>query len=279
MPGIALALGAALGWGIADFLGGRASRAAPALVILGLSQALGLVLAAAAAVIFGLPAPSAGDLLWAVGSGLALTVGLGALYQAMAVGAMAIASPVAATGNVIPVAVGLAGGDRPSVVQWAGVVAAMAGVILCSRERSLRVGAAPLAAGFGLAVIAAIGGGLTSTALAAASSAGVLWVLLIQRATVAALALAVARTAHVPLRLRSTAMPAVVAIGVADVAGTGLFTLAATRADLSLVAVVASVYPVVTAGLAYALLAERVAPHQAIGALIALAGTAAIAGG
>jgi drug/metabolite transporter (DMT)-like permease len=279
LTGFLLAFGASLGWGVADFLGGRASRHASALLVLALSQAIGAGIAVAAAIAVGLGEPNGFDLLYAAGAGVALTLGLGALYRAMAVGAMAVASPVAATGTVIPVAVGLAGGDRPSPLQAVGVGAAVIGVMLCARERRpAGLTGKRLARGVGLALLAALGGGLTATALAAASSAGVLWVLVIQRATVTAIALAVALRGGIP-RLDRDMLPAVVAIGVLDLAATGAFTLAATHAELSLVAVVGALYPVVTVALAYLVLSERMAAHQALGAFVALAGTAAIAGG
>lgn len=280
MAGILLALGAAVGWGIADFLGGHASRQVAVLAVLCLSQALGFALAAIAALVAGLGEPVGADLLYAAGSGVALTLGLGALYRAMAVGAMAIASPIAATGTVIPIAFGLAAGERPSAVQAAGVVAAVVGVVLCSLQpRRTPVARGWLARGVGLALLGAVGGGLTATALGAASSAGVLWVLLVQRGTVATLAFALVMRTGGPPRVTRAAIRPLVAIGALDVLATGLFTLAATHGPLSLVAVVGALYPVVTITLAYVLLSERLAARQALGAFAALAGVAAIAGG
>ncbi|HYP47191.1 MAG TPA: EamA family transporter, partial [Thermoleophilaceae bacterium] len=185
----------------------------------------------------------------------------------------------AATGVVIPVFVGLASGDSPSQLQLAGVVAALGGVAVCSYTREPGGRSAGLAAGVGLALLAALGGGLTSTTLAAASSAGVVWVLLVQRATVfaaaTALALRLDGTASVPRRLA----PVVVTIGVLDLTATGLFTAATAEGELSLVAVVGSLYPVVTVLLAFIALSERLRGYQVLGVVAAFAGVAAIAGG
>ena len=280
LTAVALALGAALGWGTADFLAGRTSRTAPALVVLWISQWIGLGMVLVAALFVGLGDPVGHDLFYAFIAGVGLVVGLGALYRAMAVGAMAIAAPIAATSVVIPVAFGLASGDEPSAVQAAGLIAAIGGVILCSRDpESAGKREGRIAAGVGLALISAVGGGITSTALAEAGSAGVLWVLLVQRATVGALALAVVlgqRERPVPSR---NAMRAVIAVGVLDLIATGLYTSATINGELSLVAVVAALYPVVTVMLAFLVLHERIAKHQAIGAFTALAGVAAIAAG
>jgi drug/metabolite transporter (DMT)-like permease len=280
LTAVALALGASLGWGIADFTAGLASRRTSALVVLWTSQWIGLALAALAALAVGLAEPTGVDLLYAVGAGIALTVALGALYRAMAVGAMAIAAPVAATGVVIPVVVGLAGGDTLSLVQGVGVAAALVGVILCSREpREKRAAGGPIAAGVGLALVAAIAGGLTQVCLAGASSAGVLWVLLVQRAIVGALALTAVAIAGGSPRPARELLPAIVAIGVIDLVATGLFTAATIHGEISVVAVVGSLYPIVTVMLAFAVLSERLAVHQTVGVFAALGGVAAISGG
>ena len=280
MSAIALALGAAVGWGLADFFGGRTSREVAALVVLAASQGVGFGIAVLAALAGGLDSPQASDVLYAAISGLTLTLGLATLYGAMAIGAMSIAAPIAATGAVIPVMVGLAGGDDPSALQFAGIVAALGGVALCSYTRDTTPGGRPgLAAGVGLALLAALGGGLTATALAAASSAGVVWVLLVQRATVFVTAsLLVLRLQESPALPRRF-LPVVVAMGVLDLAATGLFTAAATKGELSLVAVVGALYPVVTVLLAFVVLSERLVAYQAFGVVAALAGVAAIAGG
>jgi drug/metabolite transporter (DMT)-like permease len=68
-------------------------------------------------------------------------------------------------------------------------------------------------------------------------------------------------------------------VGLLDTGANGLFALATTHGYLSIVAVIGSVYPVVTVVLAYAVLRERLARHQLAGALATLAGIALIAAG
>ena len=277
MTAVALALGAALGWGIADFTAGITSRRISALVVLWASQWVGFALAVAAAIVVGLREPSGADLLWAVAAGASLALGLGALYRAMAVGAMAIAAPIAATGVALPVAVGLAGGDDPTTLQALGIAAALIGVLLCSHEpRARRAGRGPLAAGIGLALVAAVAGGVTQISLSEASSSGVLWVLLVERATAGALALTAVAAIRGSPRPGREFMPAIVAIGAIDLLATGLFTAAAIEGELSVVAVVGSLYPIVTVVLAFGVLSERIAAHQVVGVLTALVGVAAI---
>jgi uncharacterized membrane protein len=81
------------------------------------------------------------------------------------------------------------------------------------------------------------------------------------------------------LEMRRSAWPFIVAVGLLDTGANGLFSLATTQGYLSIVAVLGSVYPVVTVLLAYGLLRERVAPHQMVGAVGTLAGIALIAAG
>jgi drug/metabolite transporter (DMT)-like permease len=277
LTAVALALGASLGWGIADFTAGITSRRISALVVLWASQWIGFAVAVAAAIVVGLEQPAGTDLLWAAAAGASLAVGLGALYRAMAVGAMSVAAPIAATGVALPVGVGLAGGDDPTTLQAIGIVAAFTGVLLCSHEpQAKRERRGPLAAGVGLALLAAVTGGMTQISLSEASSAGVLWVLLVERATCGALALSAVAAMRGSPRPAREFMPAIVAIGVIDLIATGLFTAAAIEGDLSVVAVVGSLYPVVTVMLAFGVLSERLATHQLVGVITALAGVAAI---
>lgn len=291
---VALALGAACGWGVADFLAGGASRRSAVLPVLCLTQALGLVLALLAAGIVGPGSAGPRYLLFALASGLALAVGLGALYRGMTVGAMGILSPIAATGTAIPVLVGLLQGDRPSAIQAVGVVMAGGGVVLASWPISDGRRATParadlrdgwrdrpprFTAGIGFGLLAAAGGGLTAVALKEAAPGGVLWVLIVQRATVATLAGLASARVRTSVRVPRALWPALAAAGTADVAATGLFATASRHGELAVVAVIGALYPVVTVGLALTVLHERLTRPQLAGVVTALIGTGAIAAG
>ncbi len=134
MLGLGLALSASLGWGIADFLGGLQARRVALLRVMVLSQgmALGLLL-----VVVALPrdGPPPVSRLWpAAAGGLAGIAGLTAFYRALSIGKMSIVAPIAATGVLIPVVVGIASGDHPAAIQLLGILAACVGVVLVSRE-------------------------------------------------------------------------------------------------------------------------------------------------
>ena len=61
-------------------------------------------------------------------------------------------------------------------------------------------------------------------------------------------------------------------IGISDIVANGSYALAASRGDLAVAAVLASLYPVVTALLARGILAERLRKVQSIGVIAALGG-------
>jgi drug/metabolite transporter (DMT)-like permease len=273
---IVLALAASVSWGVGDFLGGVSSRRLRTLTVLAFAEVAGFVAIAAYVAAARDPFPGGESVLAAVGAGLAGALGLGALYRGMAVGAIGVVAPVSAASAALPVVVGLARGERPGAVQLVGVVLVLAGVALVSRERG--PAGARLAAGVGLALVAALGFGLYFVLIDAASGDGAAWAVCISRgtATVGAFAVAVALGA---LRARREDLPVLAVIGVFDVSANALLAVALNEGFVSLVSVLSSLYPVITILLARIALRERVAPPQAAGIGGALAGVALISAG
>ena len=274
MLAIVLALGAGGLWGVGDFLGGLNSRRFAAITVLAISELAGWLAVLVVVLATRPELPSASAAGAAAVAGIAGVVGLGCLYRGMAVGAMNVVAPISSASAVIPVAVGLARGERPGALQLAGIALVLAGVVLVSREP----GTAGLAAGVGLALFAAAGFGSYFVFIDVASEDGVAWAILVSRgvATVLAFGAAFARSAW---RAPARALPAIAAVGLFDVTANGLLALALNEGYVSLVSVLASLYPVVTLALAYALLGERFGRTQAVGAAGALAGVALIAAG
>jgi drug/metabolite transporter (DMT)-like permease len=245
--------------------------------VLALSQVAGLAAVAVWLAVGGDERPGAGTLVVAAAAGLAGAVGLAALYRGMAIGAMGVVAPISAVAAAIPFAVGVATGERPGVVQLAGVALALAGVGLASRQ-PVHLGGGR-AAGAGLALLAAAGFGLYFVLLDNAADASVAWAVVVARAASAATAIAAAVACGLALRVGRRHLPALLAIGVCDVGANVLFGLATTRGYLSVVSVLSALYPVVTMGLAALLLHERIAPSQRLGVAGALAGAAMISAG
>lgn len=74
-------------------------------------------------------------------------------------------------------------------------------------------------------------------------------------------------------------VPMILVAGVFHLLAATFFSLASTRGLLSLVSVLSSLGAVVTMGLAYFLIRERLEPQQVVGVVLALLGVIAIAGG
>ena len=283
-----LALVSSLLWGTSDFLGGTASRRIPVSGVLGTAQLVALLGLVPLALVTGELHHDRGYLLPAVAAGLVGLVALAAFFRALSVGTMGVVAPIAALGVVIPVGVGLVQGESPTAVQLLGLVVAIVGVVLASGpELSGGAGRAPLL----LAAVAAAGFG-TVIALVAAGSRGpggsVLMTLLTMRLTAVLVltALLVARALRAggkaqrwEIGVRRTDVPLLAAIGIGDVAANATFAVASQTGLVSVTAALASLYPVVTALLAYRFHAERLRPVQLVGVAAAILGAGLLAAG
>jgi drug/metabolite transporter (DMT)-like permease len=274
----AYALLASLAWGVGDFLGGLKSRALSPLVVMAASQPFGLAALAVAVAIRG-TGPPGPEVWWAALAALFGTVGLVGFYRGMATGAMSVVVPVAAVAAGIPVVWGVVHGDRVSFLQEIGFVAALGGGVMASLERG---GERPkLAAGTGWALLALVGFGCYYIPLHASATHDWLWPSLIFRATSVTLVWSsLLVTGRLPVRgVRPHVVPLVL-IGVLDTGGNVLFAAASSlHGLLSVVSVLASLYPAVTVLLARLVLRERVARTQNMGVLVTLAGVVLISAG
>ena len=271
----ALALAAAASWGVGDFLGGLKSRSLSPIAVLIVAQPIGLALLAIWVAARG-EGPPGSSVLWACLAAVLGTTGLVAFYRGMAAGALSIVAPIAGAGAAIPVVWGLARGDHPSGLQELGFVAAFAGVILASFER--RPQATRLAAGAGWAVIAMLAFGAYYIPMHAASHGDFLWAAFVFRLTSTTL-IACAWLVLRPRRARRADLPVLASIGVLDTGGNVFFAAASSRGLVSVVSVLASLYPVVTVLLARAVLHERVHRSQELGIALALGGIVLISAG
>jgi drug/metabolite transporter (DMT)-like permease len=275
MRSIALALSASLTWGLADFFGPLKGRKLGALRALVYVQLGGLVAIALAIAIRG-KGPGDVNALFAIPAAISGTLGLYAYYRGMAVGAMSIVAPIAGISAGVPVIFGIVTGDRPSLWQWLGIGAALGGVFLASREpgRGGRV-----AAGVGLALLAAIGFGGYFPPMHAAGEADFWWASLIFRMTSTSVILAAVAIRRPSLAVSPIEVPLLALIGIGDMLGNLLFAAASTSGLVSITSVLASLYPIITVVLARLVLKERVARSQEAGIALTLAGVALISAG
>lgn len=275
MRSIVLALSASLTWGVADFFGPLKGRRFGALRVLVYVQLGGLLVISVMVAIRGKGPEDIGALL-AIPAALSGTIGLYAYYRGIAVGAISIVAPIAGVSAVVPVVVGIASGDHPSTWQWAGIAASLVGVFLASREpgKTGRV-----AAGVGLALLAAIGFGGYFPPMHAAGNADFWWAALIFRMTSTAVILSVVAVRRPSLAMPAVEVPILALIGTGDMLGNLLFAAASTSGLVSITSVLASLYPIVTVVLARVILKERVARLQETGIVLTLAGVALISAG
>ena len=280
MIAVALALVSAIAYGLSDFVGGVLSKRASPWSVAFVGQLAGgaLVLALAAATS---GSPTTTDLLWAVVAGVGNGLGTAFLYRGFAAGRMGVVAPVSGVGAaLVPVAVGLLGGERPGALVWFGILAALPGIWLVAREPGPRdAGPAPTAAGVADGVVAGLGFGSLFAALAQIPDrAGFLPLALNQlvAAAVVVLAATLLRSSWVP-RSRSAAAGA--ATGALGALATGAFLLASQQGLLTVTSVLASLYPAVTVLLAAAVLHEHVHRAQAVGLVLCGVAVAFVAAG
>ena len=275
--GIVLALGAAVAYGLSDFIGGLASRRTTPWPV-ALLGAVGALAGASLLSLVVVGDPTTADLLWGAASGLGSGVGTVFLYRGLANGRMAVVAPVSAVGAaVVPVVVGVATGERPSTLIAVGIAVALPGIWLVARVPDTagddRTG------GLGDGILAGLGFGVLFVALGQVPDGAGFWPLAASQAaalvTVCAIAVAL-RAPWVPTA-RSELWG-----GVAGLVATCavLMFLLATQTDLlTVAAVLTSLYPAFTILLAAVVLREHIYRAQGLGLVLCGAAVAFVAAG
>jgi drug/metabolite transporter (DMT)-like permease len=271
----------AASFGSGDFVGGRASSTTPTISVLAVSQACSVV-GAAILVLFVASHPAPHDIVYGALAGAVNVVGLGLLYRGLARYSAGVIAPITAVvGALVPVAWGLAHGERPSVLALVGVALAVGAGGLIALEPG-----ASAARGLALGVGQAVGAGaaLGSSLVLYAETASRSGQVPVLAGRLAAFVLAgvacswLRRTRDVPLP-HGSARGLAVGAGVFDVAATALLVVAVRRDLLSLVAPVVSLAPGMTVILAWRVDHERLRRAQRVGLLVALVGLALVATG
>jgi drug/metabolite transporter (DMT)-like permease len=284
-----LALATSLLWGLADFGGGLLTRRTPALTVVVASQTVAVVVLGVIVVATGGFSETGPRLWYAVAAGAVGPVAMLCFYKALALGPMGVVSPLASLGVAVPVGVGLLLGERPGMVQFAGIAVAVAGIVLAGGPE-LR-GAPVQRQAVLMTLVAAFGFGAVLALIAEASTTltGLFLALFVQRVTNvtvggAALYVSVRRGGRAlpedgGARAVLRSLPALAFVGLADVAANGTYSVAAQLGPITVAAVLANLYPVVTVLAALVVLKERMRSVQAAGAGLALVGTALLATG
>lgn len=273
--GAVLALVSAVSWGIADYLGGIASRRVGASAVLVVGYPAGAIILTV--FVFLLPGRfSTEALLWGLAAGVVGTLSIVTLYVALSRGPMGLVSPLTAVmSGAVPVTVGLLRGERLSAYAVLGIAMAAVAVTLVSRQRGAHLRIQPSTLGLALASGTCIG--LYLSALGTAPADSGIWAATIGRWT--SFGLITVAVFGVARSFPRGPFPWLLAIGCGflDATANGIFQLAAQHGRLSIVAVLGSLYPAATAVLARVLLQERLGRVQLVGVVLALGAAALLA--
>jgi drug/metabolite transporter (DMT)-like permease len=145
MTVIALGLATAVAYGASDFLGGLASRRSQAsLAVVALLKVTTLAVFMAAMPQASAAVPNVAAMTWGGLAGLTLALGYIAYFRGLAVGRMGIVSTVTAVWSaIVPLAAGLALGERPSPLTWTGIGVIVLAIVLITYTRARSVQAVP----------------------------------------------------------------------------------------------------------------------------------------
>ena len=274
---VLLALSGAVFYGLSDFVGGIASRRTSAWAV-----ALTAALSGAVFVLLGGLAldsdPTRQDLVWGVLAGVGNGFGTAFLYRGLSSGRMGVVAPISAVGAaLVPVAVGLLGGERPAGLVWIGIAAAFPGIWCVSQDPAAD---SPGARGGVVdGVLAGLGFGVLFASLGQVPEEAGLLPLALNQLVGAAVIIAVALALRVPWVPREKPAAYGVVCGALGAAATVAFLLATQSGALTVAAVLASLYPAVTILLAAVVLKEPVHRVQGVGLVLCGVAVALVAAG
>lgn len=275
---VALALLSALAYGVSDYIGGRASRTRSPLVITLTAELClaGMVVVAVPLIEGGLPDDA--RVWWGAAGGAAGSIGVLWLYRSLSTGSMTVAAPVTGVVSaVVPVAAGLALGERPGPGVAVGVAVAIVAVALIGGiVGALHQPVAPLT---------------VLHAAAAGSMFGLMFVTFSRTGETGLWPLVTARFASVPVLVtfyavarrqgrvnpldRGVLVPGLT-VGILISLASGLYLLSTREGLLAVVAVLVSLYPAATIGLAMGFDGERATRWQVVGMALAALGVGLI---
>lgn len=308
MIAVALGLLTAVLFGGASYLGPVLSRTNSPSAVLAVGQVAAVAAAACLVAVTGDPLPPGGRLALGAVAGVANGLALTAMFESARFLPISVMAPIGATGGIVPVAVALALGERPTTAELIGIPLALAGVILVAagqggrRTAAVTAGTNGLSAGAGVAagtdpapgtaatpavrsrttgyVLAASWAvlyGVFLSTFAEASKGGQVWAVLTSRVTLLLTVVVVPLVRRAPLRLARAVVPLAVLNGLLILAGVSSYALATRAGLISVVSVLATLSPLVTVGLAVVVLHERLTVGQRIGLCVATAGVVLMA--
>ena len=291
MLAVVVGLTGALVYGAADFFGGLAARRINPMLVTGIAALTGLVLLLAVGlpVFGGVWSPDA--ILLGSLSGVAGAVAIALLYASLAIGPMSILSPLTAVVSaIVPLVWGLVGGERLGVLGYVALGLALVAVVLVGFVPSgsgelVRGAVRPTLRGVLMGVGAGAAIGVFLVLLDASPDDSGVVPLILNRVVNAVIVFAAVGVVALLARRRGTRMQPLtraalmltLACGVLDVTANALLLIGVRIGDLSVMAVLAALYPAGTIILAAVVLKERIAVLQYVGLVLAIAAAAMLA--
>lgn len=282
--GSLLALLSSLLWGTADYLAGNLSKKYRALAVTGVSQFFGLLFGVSVIAIgtqFDSPfiKPTLqwdGYFVAGAIAGVSGFIGLLAFYSGLATGRMGVVSPISSLSVLIPLSVAFAQGERASTLQTIGITIALMGAFLASGPEIK--GGLPIKPLI-YAVIAAFGFGGALTFIAIGAKVDSMHTMTSMRVASVSICILIALTFRTIGGFSLKLFPLLIFIGIADFLANFLLGVATTKGLVSVALVLGSLFPIVTALLAFKFLHERLHKVQCLGILFAILGVCFISAG
>ncbi|HEY6494861.1 MAG TPA: EamA family transporter [Trebonia sp.] len=280
MNAIWLAVIAAAGWGAADYFGGASRGRLPVLMVVAVSESLGLCLLVPVLVARGVPLPPSPRLFLAALAGAGVTLELGLIYLALSRGEGFIPAAVGALGSAAAATAGLVTGDPFDALVAAGLACSLVGGGVSARtsgggghgSRPLRSAAWCGGAAVGVATML--------ISFRAAGRVDPYWATAVEHASTALCAglieVAANRRSPRPRFPAPTQLPGLALVALAGVAGDLTYATASRLGALSVVSAVSSLYPVATIALGVVIQRQRPNRIQLAGITLALIGAAVL---
>ena len=275
-----LALFSSILWGSADYLAGNLSKRFKAIAVTGASQAIGLITGVVLVLVTG--SYIAPNLSWngyfvpAIGAGIAGFLGLVSFYSGLSTGRMGVVSPISTLSAVIPLTFAFISGERPTIIQIAGMGIALLGAFCASGPDIVNgLPIKPLLFGLG----AALGFGIALTFMAQGSKTSSLMTMTSMRVISVSICILIALRYRTIGGFGKSDIKILVVIGVTDFVANLLLGVATTKGLVSVAMVLGGLFPIVTSLLAFKFLHERLHKAQYLGIILAVAGVSVISVG
>jgi drug/metabolite transporter (DMT)-like permease len=275
---VLLALASAAAYGVSDFFGGVFSKRHSAWTIAFWGQIGALVAAGLLALWVG-GRPVTIDLLWAAIAGVGSALGTAFLYRGLASGRMGVVAPISAVVSAaVPIVVGVTTGERPAPLTWVGIAVGLVAIWLVARSPDPAAARGPgTARSVRDGVLAGAGFGAYFAAIGQVRDEAGLWPNAASMVVAVVVLLVIVLAVRAPLGLPPARAALALVPGVLGAIALTLFLLASQQGLLTVVAVIASLYPAGTVILAALVLHERIHRAQAVGLVACAAAVALVA--